>query len=164
MRRLEAEIEKHLPDLWRYAFSLTRDRDRADDLVQDCVERALRKRLLWMPGKAAKPWLMTILLNLHRNAQRSAARRPTAPLEDEPAVPSGIEDRLDLNALLGRIDGLPDEMKSPLLLVVVGGLSYAEVSAALDIPTGTVMSRISRARARLKAETGREPTVLRSVR
>lgn len=165
MRRLETEIEAILPDLWRYAFSLTRDGDQADDLVQDCVERALRKRRLLLPGRPSKPWLMTMLLNLYRNGQRASARRSALVSEADPPAPNAsAEDRLELNSVLARIDALPTEMKDPLLLVVVGGLSYAEAAATLEIPLGTVMSRISRARARLKQAPPPPPNTLRSVK
>ncbi|MBI1494316.1 RNA polymerase sigma factor [Rhodobacteraceae bacterium MYP1-1] len=70
MRSFNTQLEKALPDIWRHACSLTHDKDAADDLVQDCIERALRKRLLWMPGRPLKPWLTKIMLNLYRDRWR----------------------------------------------------------------------------------------------
>lgn len=79
IRSFEAQLEDCLPDLWRYAWSLSRDRDAADDLVQDCVERALRKRLLWIPGRPLKPWLIKMLLNIYRDQWR-LERKPVVPI------------------------------------------------------------------------------------
>jgi len=167
MRSFNSQREKALPDLWRYACSLTRDRDAADDLVQDCVERALRKRLLWLPGRPLKPWLTKIMLNLYRDHWRSTARYSTTSLDliDEIAsqdVSAAI--RLELRDLWRKLETIPPEQSQALLAVVIGGLSYDEAAYSLGIPRGTLMSRIARARSKLKAETDLPSPRLRSVK
>lgn len=154
MDRFHDRLEAALPDLWRYAFALTRDHARADDLVQDCAERALRKRVLWKSSGALKPWLMRIMLNIFRNDLRSPARRTGLIAVDEIsaqlAAPDQLHDRLQLNATMRALDALPKDQREALLLVVLGGLSHSDASDALDIPMGTLMSRLGRARKRLR--------------
>jgi RNA polymerase sigma-70 factor (ECF subfamily) len=156
MSDFATELETCLPDLWRYALSLTRDRDLADDIVQDCLERAWRKRLLWRSSRPLKPWLMKVLLNTYRNHLRR--HRLRAVSSDEmaadlvPAVIATPEERLHAAEITARVTQLPDDQREALLLVVVGGLSYADAAGALGIPQGTLMSRLSRARARLRTE------------
>ena len=157
------QLEAILPDLWRYAFSLLRDRDGADDLVQDSVERMLRKRPLWQSSRALRPWAFAILRNIYRNQCRDGARRMALPLEAAATLgePPQAEGRLDLAETVARIAALPEDQREALLLVVAGGLSYKEAAQVLDIPMGTLMSRLSRARRRLAAEPVRPS--LRSV-
>lgn len=170
MPRFRQELKEALPGLWRYAFALTRDRARADDLVQDCAERALRKRHLWQEDRPLRPWLAKMALNIHRNGYKGAARHLHVAYEDADlsahATPSP-EQGLEAREMLQRVDGLPLEQRDVLLLVVIDGLSYAETATALGIPIGTVMSRLSRARAALKSELKQEAPVtgtrLRSV-
>ncbi|SFJ44690.1 RNA polymerase sigma factor [Celeribacter neptunius] len=168
MTRFREELQEALPSLWRYAFALTRDRSRADDLVQDCAERALRKKHLWQAERPLRPWLAKMALNIHRNALRHAAARHIHVAYDEAdltphALPSA-EQGLEAAELLRRVDALPSEQRDVLLLVVIDGVSYAEAAEVLGIPIGTVMSRISRARAALRQEPGGgKPVRLRSV-
>ncbi len=170
MSIFERELQQCLPDLWRYAHALTRNRDLADDLVQDCAERALRKRRLWRPTGPLKPWLMKMLLNLYRNQRRSEARRPrlVAIDADDPAHEARAADplaaRLDLADLSHAVAALPGEQREALLLVVLGGLSYKEAAEVLDIAQGTLMSRIARARAALRAAGGENPIMKRQGR
>lgn len=162
------EIEACIPALRRFARALTRDRDHADDLVQDCIERALRKRRLWRPSGRLRSWLMKILLNIHRNEIRSARRQAhLVPIEDlpvEPAEPAGQTGRIALAETARALARLPAEQREILLLVVLEGMSYAETARIVGIPEGTVMSRLSRARSNLRRLTG-EATAppLRSV-
>lgn len=162
-----ADFDDHLraclPDLWRFAYALSRDRDIADDLVQDCLERALQKRHLHDPSRPMRPWLMTMLRNIFLNQRRRNSPISAASVSEDryPAESAGPEDRLDLARLIDRLAALPEDQRAPLLFVVVGGLSYAETADALNIPVGTVMSRIARARTALKKDPAR--TVLRSV-
>lgn len=161
------EIEKHIPALRRYARSLTRNSDRADDLVQDCLERAIRKKSLWQPTGSLKAWLFRILLNIYRNdlrRMRHTAHEALDTLPVEPSTPAPQGDRLALAEVSRAMDKLPDEQREALLLVVLEGMSYAEAAKALAIPAGTLMSRLSRARATLKKLTneGDEPR-LRTV-
>ncbi|GAB0118882.1 sigma-70 family RNA polymerase sigma factor [Acidisoma sp. 7E03] len=161
------EVEACIPALRRYARALTHDRDRADDLVQDCLERALRKRALFRPLGPVRAWLFRILVNLYRNEQRSLRRRgPSAPVDPEDAamaVPGNQQARLELAGVARALQDLPDEQRETLLLVALEGMSYEEAATILEVPTGTVMSRLSRARHALRGATGMPATRLRSV-
>lgn len=159
MRSFQTSLEACLPDLWRYAYSLCFDKARADDLVQDCAERALRKRQMWDPSRPLKPWLMVILLNIHRNTRRRDTFLRLVPEDDAPttAAPATTEARLDLADTARAIQMLPPEQRDALLLVVIGGLSYKEAAETLDIPAGTLMSRIGRARRNLRHMTAADP-------
>jgi RNA polymerase sigma-70 factor (ECF subfamily) len=152
------EVEAAVPALRRYARALTRDIDRADDLVQDCLERAIRKRTLWRPTGPVRAWLFSMLLNLHRNERRGERRRGSSiALEDmpfEPAMPAAQPGHLALAEVERALARLPDEQREALLLVVLEGASYAEAAQILDIPSGTLMSRLGRARASLRLMTG----------
>jgi RNA polymerase sigma-70 factor (ECF subfamily) len=163
------EIEAAVPALRRYARALTRSADRADDLVQDCLERAIRKRALWLPTGSLRSWLFRILLNLYRNEIRQDRRRGEhVPLEvvlAEPSAPAPQPGRLALAEVARAIDLLPDDQREALLLVVLEGMSYAEAASTLGIPGGTLMSRLSRARAALRGMTGHvEEPRLRTVK
>jgi RNA polymerase sigma-70 factor (ECF subfamily) len=151
------EIEAAVPALRRYARALTRDLDRADDLVQDCLERAIARRSLFRPKGPVRAWLFTILVNLHRNNLRGARRRgDVVDIESipEPSVPPPQPGHLALAELDRAIGTLPLEQKEALLLVTLEGLPYAEAATILDIPLGTLMSRLGRARAALRTLTG----------
>lgn len=151
------ELQSNVPALRRYARALTRNIDRADDLVQDCIERAIARRGLFQPRGPLRPWLFTILVNLYRNSLR-AERRHGTPLDldavPELAVPAPQPGHLALAELARAIETLPLDQKEALLLVTLEGLAYAEAAAILGIPTGTLMSRLGRARAALRTLTG----------
>ena len=149
-QRIEAEI----PRLRRYARALTRDVAAADDLVQDCLARGLGKLHLWTEGTDLRAWLFTILHNQHVNDVRRAVREGVAIPVDDVApvltVPSNQGDQLrlrDLDRALGR---LPEEQRQVLLLVGLEGMRYEEVAAVLNVPVGTVRSRLSRGRDMLR--------------
>jgi RNA polymerase sigma-70 factor, ECF subfamily len=152
------EIEACVPALRRYARALTRNADRADDLVQDCLERAIRKRRLFLPTGPLEAWLFKLLLNCFRNDLRYARRHPEhGPLEAlaiEPAMPPSQPGRLALAETARAIERLPEEQRQALLLVALQGFSYAEAAKILGIPEGTLMSRLGRARAALREMTG----------
>jgi RNA polymerase sigma-70 factor (ECF subfamily) len=152
------EIETCVPALRRYARALTRNADRADDLVQDCLERAIRKRGLFRPTGPLQGWLFRMLVNLWRNSLRSERRRGEhvgyETLLVEPSIPAPQHGRLALGEMNRALDRLPDDQRETLLLVVLEGVSYEEAATILGIPIGTVMSRLSRARAALRALTG----------
>jgi RNA polymerase sigma-70 factor (ECF subfamily) len=161
-------IEPHIPALRRYAFAMLRDRDRADDLVQDTLERALSRWLLRRPDGNVRAWLFTILRNLHVSRWRRDRRRGTAVDMDQVAMP-GVAARqeiaLEVREVLAALDQLPEDQKSLLLLVGVEDFSYEEAARIVGMPIGTVMSRLSRARQRLRSlvETGKV-TLLRRVK
>lgn len=154
------EVERAVPALRRYARGLTGHADRADDLVQDCLERALRKRGLFRPTGPVQAWLFTIMLNLYRNDQRHRRRHgealPIADVEMSLGVPASQTDSVALSETRRALASLPDEQREALLLVVLEGMSYAECARVLGIPEGTLMSRLSRARAALRSLTGED--------
>lgn len=173
MQDMLLQIEPLIPALRRYARSLLRDHSAADDLVQDCLERAVSN---WNQRKDrnARAWIFTILHNLAMTRLRRATARPrhidldNAQEEGFAQAPSQ-EDGLRYRELLAALDRVPEEQKAVLLLATVEGLSYAETAAVLDIPLGTVMSRLSRARERLLKEMDGQKRVapvahLRSVK
>ncbi len=147
------EVETCIPALRRYARSLIQDRELADDLVQDCLERAIRRRRLWRHG-AVQPWLFRILVNLFRNHYRDTRRRNETPFDEAMHArpqPADQDDRLALSDTLNAIATLPDDQREALMLVVLEGFSYVQAAEILDIPVGTLMSRIGRARQKLRA-------------
>lgn len=161
MNEFEAGIVALLPRLRRYARSLSADRDDADDLLQQCLENALARRPTWR-GENLAAWLMAIMTNLSRNRHRSRRRAGAAgPSEDETELPAaaGEQDPLERDRLAAAIDRLDPDQRAVLMLVVVEGYTYAEVAAMLEIPLGTVMSRLSRAR-RGVAERLREDNII----
>lgn len=148
------ELVQHLPRLRRYARALTGDRHQADDLVQDTVERALAKQSLWQAGSRLDSWLLTIMHNIFVNQIRSRQRQCTEALDDLPVEPcerATQNDALEVRDVQAALALLPYEQKSVLLLVTLDDRSYEETARILDIPVGTVMSRLSRARNRLRA-------------
>jgi len=156
-------IQAAIPALRRYARALTRDAETADDLVQDTLVRALRSEHLFH-GEETRSWLYTILTNLNRNRLRALAHRPAhAPLGDGDAADmAGPEAGMrDIERALA---ALVPEQRAALLLVVLEGLSYREVAEVQGVPIGTVMSRLARARAQIKAYLDGERVPLRRVK
>jgi len=155
MSRFADLVHGHLPHLRRYARALTGDVARADDLVQDTLERAWIKFHLWQPMLALRPWLFAIMHNLFVNQIRANARREHMPIgEDQSAnlaVRPNQSDLLEVNDLIACLALLPFEQREVLLLVSLEDMSYSEVSEILGIPVGTVTSRLARARTRLRA-------------
>ena len=153
------QIEEHLPGLRRYARVLTGNAWEADDLVQDTLERACRKWLLWRVGSDLRAWLFTLMHNLYLNQRRTLAPVQWQDLEtvaDRLQAPGDARDTtLDLERCLQQ---LPAEQRAVLLLVTLEDMDYAEVARVLQVPVGTVMSRLSRARARLKELMDITPT------
>jgi RNA polymerase sigma factor (sigma-70 family) len=141
-----------IPRLRRYARALVGDRASADDLVQDTLERAWAKLHLYRRGTDLRAWLFTVMHNVHVNKVRAA--RPTDMLDDEMpelAMRAPQGDALLVRDLDRAIALLPAEQRAVLLLVTLEDMSYEEVARALGIPMGTVMSRLSRAREKLRA-------------
>ena len=148
-----SEIEQCIPSLRRYARALMRDRERADDLVQDCLERAISRRRLYRPNGSLRAWLFTIMHNLYANDVRRRSTQPgLIPVDDVDQVlsrPAEQTDRLVMRDVSAALDTLSEDQRQVLLLVALEGLSYAEVATVQGVPIGTVMSRLSRARERL---------------
>jgi RNA polymerase sigma-70 factor, ECF subfamily len=156
-------VETAIPALRRYARALTRDAEAADDLVQDTLVRALRSEHLFIGGDL-RSWLYTILTNLNRNRLRSLARRPPLmPIDDNdgPDMSGPEAGGRDIDRAL---NSLVQEQRGALLLVVLEGLSYREVAGVQGVPIGTVMSRLARARAQIKAYLDGERPALRRVK
>ena len=150
-------IEPMIPALRRYARSLLPDRAAADDLVQDCLERAITNWGQRRSDGSVRSWVFTILHNLAISGLRQSARRgQPMSIEDaseaSAAQPPQQEDALRRADVLAALSRLPDEQRSALLLVSVEDLSYAEAAKVLGVPIGTVMSRLSRGRERLRRE------------
>jgi len=151
------QVEACVPALRRYARALTRNADLADDLVQDCLERAIARRGLFRPTGPVRAWLFTILLNLYRNGRRAEARHGEMVHLDsvaEPSTPAPQPGHIALAEMARAIDTLPTDQKEALLLIALEGLPYAEAASILRIPLGTLMSRLGRARAALRLATG----------
>ena len=144
------DIEAEIPRLRRYARALTRDLIAADDLVQDCLTRALGKSHLWQQGTDLRAWLFTILHNQYVNHIRRTAREGARVglSEREPLLARAPQQgrRLELRDLGRAIAKLPNAQRSVILLVGLEGMSYGEVAAVLDVPVGTIRSRLSRGR------------------
>lgn len=160
-----------LPRLRAFGRSLTGVQDQADDLVQQTVEKGLRNIGSYTPGTRLDSWLFRIMRNTWIDGHR--ARRPTVTLDDVDIISPLVsedgrdvtETRLYLAQVRQAMDRLPEDQRSVLMLVCVEGLSYREVAQALDIPEGTVMSRLSRGRLALATllETLPAPLVQRSA-
>jgi len=159
----EGDIATHIvglrPRLLRFAWSLTRDRDAAEDLAQETIARALASQWRFQPGTNLKAWLFRILRNVHLNVLRAAGTHPALvsieELVEEPVgtrehnvnpVEARVIERADLRRIAEVYRTLPPTFAIPLFLTAVEELSYAEAASILDIPVGTVMSRIYRAR------------------
>ena len=164
MSELSCLVEREIPRLRRFARALTRTADRADDLVQDTLVRALTKGHLWQPGTNIRAWLFTIMHNQYVNTVRRQARE-TATVDVE-AVSSRLVATTDPTSSwqLGELDRalarLPDEHREVILLVGLEGMAYDSVAQILQVPVGTVRSRLSRGRETLRQLMGRreEPT------
>ncbi|MBK1667526.1 hypothetical protein CKO28_05710 [Rhodovibrio sodomensis] len=147
-------IEEHIPALRRYARALVRDSDRADDLVQDCLERGISRFAQFQPGTNLRTWLFTILHNLHCDTLRRQSRRGVhVPIDDwmEIAQTSAEQPRaMHLRDFRRAFRGLQESDQQILLLIGVEGFTYEEAAEVLDVAVGTVKSRLFRARDRLK--------------
>jgi len=158
----ETGLIEALPALRRYALSLCRKPDIADDLVQTTVERAIAARTRYDPATRLEPWLFRILRNAWIDiARRAGTRGIEIEIGDAPwaAVHDGTrasEASLMLRQTREALTTLPDEQREVILLVCFEGLSYAEAAEVLDIPKGTVMSRLARGRIALAAKLGIE--------
>ena len=163
MATFRQQVEATIPALRRYARALTRQGDIADDLVQDTLVRALRSEHLFHGGDM-RAWLYTILANLNRNRLRSLARRPTLMSIEEDDAPDQAGPEAGGRDIERALATLVEEQRNALLLVVLEGLSYREVAEVQGVPIGTVMSRLSRARAQIKAHLDGERPALRRVK
>lgn len=156
------QIEQEIPRLRRYARYLARDVDQADDLVQDCLTRAIAKIDTWQPGTNLRAWLFVILRNAHISEVRRYVRMPLGTGEPQDdlrlVVSGGQEASVELLEVREALAALSIEHREVLHLVAVEGLKYEEAADVLAVPVGTVRSRLSRARSalRLRLESARK--------
>jgi RNA polymerase sigma-70 factor, ECF subfamily len=147
-------IEAEIPRLRRYARYLAREADRADDLVQECLMRAIAKIDSWTPGTNLRAWLFVILRNCHinevRRGQRTSLFGEMSSDYDVVPSPASQEAHISLLEVRDAYLNLSEEHREVLLLVAIEGLQYEEAAAILDIPVGTIRSRLSRARQTLR--------------
>jgi RNA polymerase sigma-70 factor (ECF subfamily) len=156
-------VEAAIPALRRYARALTRNAETADDLVQDTLVRALRAQHLFHGGEL-RSWLYTILTNLNRNRLRSLSRRPLLSSLKDGDAPDAAGPEAGGRDIERALASLVEDQRAALLLVVLEGLTYREVAEIQGVPIGTVMSRLARARAQIKAHLDGERPALRRVK
>ncbi len=164
------QLAGELPHLRRFARALAGDASLADDLVQDCIERALNKSHLYDPARPLRAWLYAVLRNLFisgiRRDSRSTVVKSVEHLAgSEGAVRPVQEDRLSVALINDALDQLPQQHREVIVLVALEEMSYRDVAEITGVPIGTVMSRLSRARSSLQAILeDRGQTVLRRVK
>lgn len=168
MPEFRRELVELLPRLRRFASVLTRSHADAEDLVQAAVERALRHADSWQEGTRLDSWLYRIMQNLWRDELRAHRRRST-PLESAADI-VGVDGRdvttrhIQSEEARAALAALPEEQRATIALVVLDGMSYQQASEILEIPVGTVMSRLARARAKLAASLGEGPQRVRAAK
>lgn len=154
MARPINELEGFIPSLRRYARSLTHNVDQADDLVQDTLVKAVANIDRFDPGTNMRAWLFTILLNTFKSQRRMLARRGThlawEDVAEQLSMPPRQDASMEMLALARCVDELPGHERETLMLVALEGFSYEEAAEVLGIEIGTVKSRVSRARAKLR--------------
>jgi RNA polymerase sigma-70 factor, ECF subfamily len=155
MDELQWMIAREIPHLHRYALVLLRNADAADDLVQDCLERALRKRLLWRRQGSIRSWLFRMLYNVFLNT-RNVRRREKLVVPLEAIEPTMTEDPrqekyVEYRAIAQALDQLPRPQYAAIMLIALEGFAYDEAAWILDVPVGTLRSRLARGRETLRA-------------
>ena len=142
-------IVPYIPNLRRYARALVGDREGADDLVQDTLERAVRKFHLWRPGDL-RAWLFSIMHNVFVNQLKARKIAYEVEIDDSIAAPMSSVTSTDLMDLDRALAAISPDQREVVLLIALEDMTYAEVGRALGIPIGTVMSRLSRGREKLR--------------
>lgn len=161
--RFQRDLVALVPQLRRFAYTLTGSRDAGDDLVQSGCERALTNSERFQPGTRLDSWMYRIIQNLWLDDRRRQQVRGTTvdpervALSDEGVGARSVEDRMTLEQVRVLVAELPEDQRLVLALVAIEGRSYREVAEMLALPIGTVMSRLSRARARLMPLLGEPP-------
>lgn len=159
-----------IPHLRRFARSLCGDASLADDLVQDCIERALKKSHLYDATKPLRAWLYAVLRNIHVSNWRSNVKHTSSKniddlIDGEGATRAEQEDNFSTSLITEALDKLPAQQREVLVLISLEEVSYKQASEIIGVPIGTIMSRLSRARSLLKdILEERGTTVLRRVK
>ena len=152
MQAFERELLSLLPRLRRFARSLARDAADADDLVQVALERALKARAQWQEGTRLDAWMYRIVRNCWIDEVRARSRRAQTCVSEEAGASAGVAAREDIerSAQMRDVDralaALPEEQREAVALVLIEGLAYKEAAEILDIPMGTLTSRLTRGR------------------
>ena len=162
---LESRLTDYVTSLRRYALVLTRDRDAAEDLVQETLAKAIAAADSWQPGSDMRVWLFRILHNTHVSDRRRARVREDAKLMlSAPVQESDATKRIELQQVLDALEQLPEAQRLPIVLVALKEMSYADAARTLDVPLGTFYSRLGRGREALrKMMDGIKPTKLKLV-
>lgn len=148
---IAGRLREHVTGLRRYALVLTRNRDDAEDLVQECLTKAIAAADSWQPDMDLRVWLFRILHNTHVSELRKKRVRQNAQVEmPDPIVESDQPKRVELLQVFNALDRLPEDQRRPIVMVAVEGMSYADAAKALDIPLGTLYSRLGRGREALR--------------
>lgn len=148
---LELRIHEYVKSLRRYAIVLTRNADAAEDLVQETLTKAIAAADQWRPGSDLRVWLFRILHNTHVSERRRAKVRDEArTMLAEPVHESDPTKRIELQQVFRALDELPEAQRLPIVLVALKDMSYADAARTLDVPLGTLYSRLARGRAALR--------------
>jgi len=156
----DRELRAHWPRLRRFAFALCRNAADADDLIQSAAERAMRSAAQWQPGTRFDSWMFRITRNLWIDTVRARKRQQSRFVAEEEGASVGFDPRpgteaaIDLKRAMAALDRLPDEQREVVALILIDGLGYRESAEALDLPIGTVSSRLVRGRKALLALLG----------
>ncbi|WP_425408781.1 RNA polymerase sigma factor [Hyphococcus sp.] len=152
------ELNDVMPALQRFAMSLTRNQEAAEDLVQDSIERALRKAHYYEPGTNFRSWMFTLCRRLFLNQiRKQKSQGVSVELDDSPqakiAEPASQESSYEFHEVMEHFDKLPERDRDVISLIAIEGMKYTEAAKKLKTPVGTIRSRLSRARTRLKEMT-----------
>jgi len=156
----EDQLAGLLPRLRRFAHALSRNSVDADDLTQMTIERALRSRDQWQTGTKLDSWCYRIMRNLWIDTARASARKLAREAPEEQGLTVGDDPRdsmnaaVDLHRMIAAMERLPDEQREVVALILIEGFGYREVAEMLDLPIGTVSSRLVRGRTALLAMVG----------
>jgi RNA polymerase sigma-70 factor (ECF subfamily) len=163
-----AQLPALLPRLWRLGLSLSGKRDIAEDLAQSACRRAIERRHQFVAGTRLDSWVFAILVSIWRNERRTEAIRARQSLADATDAvdfvsTSDPETALYHKQVVAEVGRLPEAQRETVMLVYVEGLSYAEAASVLDVPIGTIMSRLAAARLKLAARLAETPVKSRAA-
>ena len=156
----ESELAELLPRLRRFAFTLSRSAADADDLTQATIERALKSREQWQSGTRLDSWAYRIMRNLWIDTARARSRRDKVEAPEEEAervgedLTASMDAAVDLSRMMSAMERLPDEQREVVALILIEGFGYREAAEMLDVPIGTVSSRLVRGRTALLGMVG----------